>query len=278
MSRGVHSSTTTSSVIEQPSSSSTNAVDTTEEEPLNNPIIISSEDRVIASWFDRTTIHAKEMEHFPEYFTHHNNDNDNNNNNNNKTPKIYKKIRNDIIDYYEKDTKNYVTVTTLRQHVIGDVCILMKLYEFLNAYFIINYDVIQSPYVRTSTINEFVPFNMYENPQEAEKVIMSLRAKKDEENTSIEHIYDIYHENSNKPKIAIEEIQKLAKGKIEELQDVLQNQMEEFLEFKYKILQQRLRLLDHVDKGLCSEYEEIEACKRDNQIKRAYISYINSHQ
>ena len=219
-------------------------------------------------WFDRNTIHTKELECFPEYFT---------NNRPKATPMIYKTIRNEIIDFYEKDPKSFLTFTTLRQNLLGDVCTIMKIYDFLNAHDIINYDTIQLPYVKTSVINEFIPFDMYENPQEAEKLIKSLRAKKEKENNAIESIYDLYDETGN-PKVAIEEIKKLAKARIEELKITLEKQVEEYMEFRYKILEQKARLLDQVEVGFSLEHEELEANRRDNQVTRAYISYINSHQ
>ena len=55
----------------------------------------------------------------------------------------------------------------------------------------------------------------------------------------------------------------------------LGKQLEEYMEVRYKMLQQKLRLLDHVERGYAMEQEEIEATRRDNQISRAYISYVN---
>lgn len=85
-----------------------------------------------AAWFSLTKIHEVEKRSLPEFF---------NQRNRSKTPEIYTKYRNFMVNTYRLNPAEYLTVTACRRNLIGDVCTIMRLHNFLDKWGLINYQV-----------------------------------------------------------------------------------------------------------------------------------------
>ncbi|XP_039593648.1 SWI/SNF complex subunit SMARCC1 isoform X2 [Polypterus senegalus] len=108
-----------------------------------NRLIDSSEDNVTeqthhiiipsyAAWFDYNCIHEIERRALPEFF---------NGKNKSKTPEIYLAYRNFMIDTYRLNPQEYLTSTSCRRNLTGDVCAVMRVHAFLEQWGLINYQV-----------------------------------------------------------------------------------------------------------------------------------------
>ena len=84
-----------------------------------------------SSWFDYNSIHAVERQALPEFFR----------GKKSKTPEVYLAYRNFIIDTYRLNPNEYLTMTACRRNLIGDVCAIMRVHEFLEQWGLINYQV-----------------------------------------------------------------------------------------------------------------------------------------
>uniref|UniRef100_A0A8C1TQF7 SWI/SNF related, matrix associated, actin dependent regulator of chromatin, subfamily c, member 1b n=1 Tax=Cyprinus carpio TaxID=7962 RepID=A0A8C1TQF7_CYPCA len=85
-----------------------------------------------ASWFDYNCIHQIERRALPEFF---------NGKNKSKTPEIYLAYRNFMIDTYRLNPQEYLTSTSCRRNLTGDVCSLIRVHSFLEQWGLINYQV-----------------------------------------------------------------------------------------------------------------------------------------
>ncbi|KAF5908104.1 SWI/SNF complex subunit SMARCC1-like, partial [Clarias magur] len=85
-----------------------------------------------ASWFDYNCIHRIERRALPEFF---------NGKNKSKTPEIYLAYRNFMIDTYRLNPQEYLTSTSCRRNLTGDVCALIRVHAFLEQWGVINYQV-----------------------------------------------------------------------------------------------------------------------------------------
>ncbi|ROL45892.1 SWI/SNF complex subunit SMARCC1 [Anabarilius grahami] len=85
-----------------------------------------------ASWFDYNCIHQIERRALPEFF---------NGKNKSKTPEIYLAYRNFMIDTYRLNPQEYLTSTSCRRNLTGDVCALIRVHSFLEQWGLINYQV-----------------------------------------------------------------------------------------------------------------------------------------
>ncbi|KAG7192290.1 uncharacterized protein KQ657_002009 [Scheffersomyces spartinae] len=83
-------------------------------------------------WFDMKKIHNVEKESLPEFF---------NSSHPSKSPKIYLNYRNFMINSYRINPNEYITLTSCRRNLVGDVGTLMRVYRFLNKWGLINYQV-----------------------------------------------------------------------------------------------------------------------------------------
>lgn len=105
-----------------------------EADTLSNPIkqthaiIIPS----YASWFRMKKIHKIEKDSLPEFFT---------GNHPSKSPKIYANYRNFMMNSYRLNPNEYLTLTSCRRNLVGDVGTLMRVHRFLNKWGLINYQV-----------------------------------------------------------------------------------------------------------------------------------------
>uniref|UniRef100_A0AAY4A398 SWI/SNF related, matrix associated, actin dependent regulator of chromatin subfamily c member 2 n=1 Tax=Denticeps clupeoides TaxID=299321 RepID=A0AAY4A398_9TELE len=108
-----------------------------------NRLIDSGEDNVTeqthhiiipsyAAWFDYNCIHEIERRALPEFF---------NGKNKSKSPEIYLAYRNFMIDTYRLNPQEYLTSTSCRRNLTGDVCAVMRVHAFLEQWGLINYQV-----------------------------------------------------------------------------------------------------------------------------------------
>ncbi|ODV65504.1 SWIRM-domain-containing protein [Hyphopichia burtonii NRRL Y-1933] len=85
-----------------------------------------------SSWFNMKKIHQIERESLPEFFA---------TNHPSKSPKIYANYRNFMINSYRLNPNEYLTLTSCRRNLVGDVGTLMRVHRFLNKWGLINYQV-----------------------------------------------------------------------------------------------------------------------------------------
>ena len=97
-----------------------------------------------AKWFKMDEIHEIEKKSLPEFF---------NGKYQSKTPEIYKKYRNFIINLFRQNPSIYLTGTACRRHLSGDVCAIQRLHKFLEKWGLINFKL--DPKFKPN--NNFVP-------------------------------------------------------------------------------------------------------------------------
>ncbi|KAM9431789.1 SWI/SNF complex subunit SMARCC1 isoform 2-T2 [Clarias gariepinus] len=85
-----------------------------------------------SAWFDYNSIHEIERRALPEFF---------NGKNKSKSPEIYLAYRNFMIDTYRLNPQEYLTSTSCRRNLTGDVCAVMRVHAFLEQWGLINYQV-----------------------------------------------------------------------------------------------------------------------------------------
>lgn len=89
-----------------------------------------------SAWFSLAKIHEVEKRSLPEFF---------NKRNRSKTPEIYIKYRNFMVNTYRLNPAEYLTVTACRRNLVGDVCAIMRVHGFLDKWGIINYQTKVEP-------------------------------------------------------------------------------------------------------------------------------------
>uniref|UniRef100_A0AAX7TNL4 SWI/SNF related, matrix associated, actin dependent regulator of chromatin subfamily c member 2 n=1 Tax=Astatotilapia calliptera TaxID=8154 RepID=A0AAX7TNL4_ASTCA len=96
---------------------------------------------IVSSYFDiyqyfffsfLVSIHEIERRALPEFF---------NGKNKSKTPEIYLAYRNFMIDTYRLNPQEYLTSTSCRRNLTGDVCAIMRVHAFLEQWGLVNYQV-----------------------------------------------------------------------------------------------------------------------------------------
>ncbi|OQV23786.1 SWI/SNF complex subunit SMARCC1 [Hypsibius exemplaris] len=96
--------------------------------PQNYNIIIPS----YSAWFSYDAINAVEKRAVPEYFSGQNPS---------KTPEAYQTVRNFMIDSYRLNPTEYLTATSARRNLTGDVCGIVRIHAFLEQWGLINYQI-----------------------------------------------------------------------------------------------------------------------------------------
>ena len=79
-------------------------------------------------WFSLQKIHKLERDNLPEFFGEKPS----------KTPKLYMKIRNFIIKLYWRNPRTYLTATSCRRCISGDICAILRIHAFLEHWGLIN--------------------------------------------------------------------------------------------------------------------------------------------
>lgn len=85
-----------------------------------------------ASWFNMKKIHQIERDSLPEFF---------NTSHPSKSPKIYANYRNFMINVYRLNPNEYLTLTSCRRNLVGDVGTIMRVHRFLTKWGLVNYQV-----------------------------------------------------------------------------------------------------------------------------------------
>ncbi|XP_063042115.1 SWI/SNF complex subunit SMARCC1b isoform X2 [Engraulis encrasicolus] len=83
-------------------------------------------------WFDYNCIHQIERRALPEFF---------NSKNKSKTPEIYLAYRNFMIDTYRLNPQEYLSSTSCRRNLTGDVCAIIRVHALLEQWGLVNYQV-----------------------------------------------------------------------------------------------------------------------------------------
>ncbi|CAI4061388.1 hypothetical protein N7582_001881 [Saccharomyces uvarum] len=96
--------------------------------PQAHEIVIPS----YSKWFNLDKIHSIEIQSLPEFFT---------NRIPSKTPEVYMRYRNFMVNSYRLNPNEYFSVTTARRNVSGDAAALFRLHKFLTKWGLINYQV-----------------------------------------------------------------------------------------------------------------------------------------
>ncbi|CAD8175936.1 unnamed protein product [Paramecium octaurelia] len=104
------------------------------------------------SWFRIDKIHSIEKENFKEYF---------NQENKHKTPSLYKKHRNFIINLYYNTPNVYLTTTACRRQLAADACTIVRIHGFLNHWGIINSQVDSDQYQGKIIPQPAIPDNLF---------------------------------------------------------------------------------------------------------------------
>lgn len=130
--------------------------------PQKHTIVIPS----YSSWFSMTRISDVEHKSLPEFFTGRNRS---------KTPQVYVKYRNFMVNAYRMNPDEYLTVTACRRNLVGDASTIMRVHHFLDEWGLINYQVdiesrpasVAPPFtghwkVKYDTPRGLFPFQVYE--------------------------------------------------------------------------------------------------------------------
>ncbi|XP_054462680.1 SWI/SNF complex subunit SMARCC1b [Anoplopoma fimbria] len=84
------------------------------------------------SWFNYNSIHAIEKRALPEFF---------NGKNKSKSAEIFLAYRNFMIDTYRLNPQEYLSSTSCRRNLTGDVCAVIRVHAFLEQWGLVNYQV-----------------------------------------------------------------------------------------------------------------------------------------
>ena len=104
----------------------------------------------IPEWFSSSNIHSIEIQFLPEFFSPENA-------NTSRNSSTYLRIRNLIHNLYQQSPNVYLSATEVRKKVSGDVCTMIRIHEFLDAFGVINYNI--KPDMRPSYA-PFIPLNI----------------------------------------------------------------------------------------------------------------------
>lgn len=88
----------------------------------------------VYEWFSSKGIHQIERDGVPEFFQGHPS----------KTPELYKKYRNFMIEMYANRPQDYLSAIVCRRSLCGDVCAIIRLHTFLDSIGLINFAADQS--------------------------------------------------------------------------------------------------------------------------------------
>lgn len=103
--------------------------------PLNSSIQVSDDIIVpsYASWFQETVVHEIERLALPEFFSE--------GSLSGKTPSQYMGYRNFMINMYRQRPQAFLSITSCRRHLAGDVGSIVRVHAFLEQWGLINYQV-----------------------------------------------------------------------------------------------------------------------------------------
>lgn len=113
-----------------------------------------------ARWFRKDAIHDIEKRSLSEFF---------NSRGESKTPLVYKKYRDFMIDVWRQNPGTYLTATAARRHLSGDVCAILRVHAFLEHWGLVNYgtEPESKPYLSSS----LRPRNVRSRPMQLDAVV-----------------------------------------------------------------------------------------------------------
>jgi len=88
------------------------------------------------NWFSFESIHQIEKDSLAEFFI----------GKPSKSPEVYKKYRNFIINLFRQNPRHYLCSTTCRRNLAGDACAIMRVHGFLEHWGLINFNVDPTTY------------------------------------------------------------------------------------------------------------------------------------
>lgn len=157
--------------------------------PQSHEIVIPS----YAKWLNLTKIHSIERQSLPEFFT---------NRIPSKTPQVYVKYRNFMINAYRLNPNEYFSVTTARRNVCGDAAAIFRIHKFLMKWGLINYQVdakilpknVEPPFTgeystRHDAPRGLFPFESYKPSVQLPDMAKLKRMMDTNDNTSALHKY-----------------------------------------------------------------------------------------
>ncbi|DBA01356.1 TPA: hypothetical protein N0F65_001595 [Lagenidium giganteum] len=106
-------------------------------EPAAKPVVVPR----CSSWFSMDKISPIEKRMLPEFFPKDSGAATTIKSTSSKTPQIYLKYRNYIINAYRQQPHVYLTATACRRNLAGDACAILRVHEFLTHWGLINYNV-----------------------------------------------------------------------------------------------------------------------------------------
>ncbi|KAL9312499.1 hypothetical protein ACSQ67_017951 [Phaseolus vulgaris] len=102
------------------------------EAPLSDPKSSSDANVIVvpsySRWFSWDSIHESEVRHLPEFFESAS-----------KSPRVYKYYRNSIVKFFRYNPARKITFTDVRKTLVGDVGSIRRVFDFLEAWGLINY-------------------------------------------------------------------------------------------------------------------------------------------
>jgi hypothetical protein len=117
-----------------------------ETKPKEAPGIILADEVIIptetAAWFDMEAIHELEKDSLPEFFTE---------TYPSKNEKVYREFRDFMILLYRRNPSNYLSATTCRKYLRGDVGSIFRVHSFLEKHGLINFNI--DPYNKPHKIS-----------------------------------------------------------------------------------------------------------------------------
>ncbi|TMW59083.1 hypothetical protein Poli38472_007228 [Pythium oligandrum] len=130
----------TSTLSPPPASANVPTLQAPSQEPIAKTVGVPRS----SAWFAMDKINPIEKRMLPEFFVHeelHRNFPPGAKLPSSKTPAIYMKYRNYMIQAYRQQPHVYLTATACRRNLAGDACAIMRVHEFLTHWGLINFDV-----------------------------------------------------------------------------------------------------------------------------------------
>ncbi|KAF1324322.1 Swi/snf and rsc complexes subunit ssr2, partial [Globisporangium splendens] len=114
--------------------------DAPSQDPVEKSVVVPR----CSTWFAMDAINPIEKRMLPEFFVNealYRNFPPGAKSNASKTPQIYLKYRNFMINAYRQQPQVYLTATACRRNLAGDACAILRVHEFLTHWGLINYSV-----------------------------------------------------------------------------------------------------------------------------------------
>lgn len=137
---------------------------------------------IYANWFEFGKIHEMEQRALPEFFTSPQETpsscfpSSGGVSGGEKTPSRYMEYRDFMINTYRLRPKDYLTVTTCRRHLTGDVGSLVRIHNFLEQWGLINYQA-EIPAAPLAGVKRPLPVDRVDIPQGLQTIVSGVVEK-----------------------------------------------------------------------------------------------------